>query len=76
MGGAEPIRRGDLVAVLDQAGAALRDVAQMLGGYRRDLIDAGFPTDDALEMCIEAQRHALFETAMADDETANDETAD
>jgi hypothetical protein len=50
----------DLVAALDQATAALVDVARMLGDYRRGLIAAGFEPDEALELCIEVQREVIF----------------
>lgn len=50
----------DLVAALDQARAALVDVAQMLGDYRGRLIAAGFAPDEALELCIEVQREVIF----------------
>lgn len=54
----QPIR--DLVALLDQARAALTDVALLLADYRRQLIDAGFDRDDALELCVELQRAIIF----------------
>lgn len=50
----------DLTAALDQAGAALADVAGMLGDYRRQLVDAGFTPDEALELCAELQQAAIF----------------
>jgi hypothetical protein len=52
--------RGRLVAVLDQAEAALRDVAGMLGTYREHLVAAGFDREDALELCLDVQRAVIF----------------
>lgn len=50
----------DLTSALDQARAALRDVAGVLGKYREYLIEAGFDRDEALEFCIEVQREVIF----------------
>lgn len=49
-----------LIALLDQAKAALTDVAKMLGEYRQLLMAAGFPADDALDLCLDVQRAILF----------------
>jgi hypothetical protein len=61
MDGEERLRLGAVAAVMAQADAALSDVAKMLGGYRRELIAAGFDPDEALELCLELQRAALIE---------------
>lgn len=60
MEGGERIEVRDLVAAVDQAGAALADVARMLAGYRDELVAAGFETDEALEFCLELQRSLIF----------------
>lgn len=52
----------DLVAALDQLGASLRDVAAILGDYRRQLVAAGFPEEDALDLCIDLQRAVIDRT--------------
>jgi hypothetical protein len=46
-------------AKLDQALAGLLDVARMMAGYRRELIDAGVPPADALLLTISAQTALL-----------------
>lgn len=56
----DPSRSAALVAALDQADAALRVVAGMLGDYRRQLVEAGFSSDDALELCVDLQRIIIF----------------
>jgi hypothetical protein len=53
-------RIGDLVAAVDQAGAALRDVAGMLGAYREQLIAAGFDRDEAIELVLDLQRDIIL----------------
>lgn len=50
----------DLVAALDQATAALRDVAHLLGDYRAELVASGFSSDQALELCLDMQRAVIF----------------
>lgn len=50
----------DLTSALDQARAALLDVAAVLGKYRDYLVEAGFNRDEALELCIEVQREVIF----------------
>lgn len=51
----------DLVAALDQAEAALTDVARTLGRYRLELIAAGFDGEDALELCLDLQRSMILD---------------
>jgi hypothetical protein len=51
---------GALIARLDQAGAALRDVARMLGSYRDELIAAGFDRDEAIEFALDLQRDIML----------------
>ena len=53
-------RTAALVAILDQANAALQDVADMLATYRQLLVAAGFSEDDALELCLQVQRAVIF----------------
>lgn len=54
-----PVR--DLVAAIDQLRAGLGDVARLLGGYRSELIAAGFSPDEALELCRDIQLNMLLE---------------
>jgi hypothetical protein len=51
---------GHLVAAIDQAGAALKDVARILGEYRAELVLAGFPPDEAMELCLDLQRDIML----------------
>lgn len=60
-----PVR--DLVAAIDQAGGALRDVARILGDYRRELEAAGLDRDEAIELLLDVQRDILF-CDLAEDE--------
>jgi hypothetical protein len=60
LGEEERLRLGALAAAVGQLEAALRDFARTLGGYRRELIAAGFPPDEALELCLELQRMAIL----------------
>lgn len=54
----EQLRHGALVAAIDQAGAALRDVARMLGEYRRDLqLDLDELEDVWLARDLAAEQH-------------------
>jgi len=51
---------GDLIARLDQAGAALRDIARVLVDYRSELVDAGFDRDEAMELVLDLQRGIML----------------
>ena len=52
---------GPVVAALDQAHASLDDVARMLGGYREQLVTAGFGPEEAFELCADLQHAIMLE---------------
>lgn len=54
------LRAGALAAAIAQAGPALTRVAHMLASYRDELIAAGFPHDEALELCLDLQRDIII----------------
>lgn len=54
------LRAGALAAAISQAGPPLRNVANLLAGYREQLIEAGFPHDEALELCLDLQRDVIL----------------
>ena len=41
-----------LTQAAEQMGAAMRDVAAMMGAFRKGLIDNGFPEDELIPMCV------------------------
>lgn len=47
------------IAAADQLGAGMRDVAAVLGAYRRELMIQGFSRDEALELCSTYQVQLL-----------------
>lgn len=50
---------GAVTAALDQAHAALRDLAGLLGRYRSQLVAAGFHEEQILELCLDLQLSVL-----------------
>lgn len=60
----------ELIHEAEQAGAAFREVAKMLGAFRAGLVEVGFAPDEIVPLCI--AQLSLWWTSMMNDQKDDD----